>query len=111
MVVKTQSNGRQGFGLRVSATNVRRYFPRTVGAVELRLDDLQIECRLPETFWSGEPEIHDPRLCEWLKFKVMRERRDQVPIALLMERSGSNTFTLHARGLEARRSPRFDHAA
>lgn len=94
MVVRTHSNGRDSFGLRVGAANARRYFPRSVTAVELRLDDLHIRCHLPETFWNGQPEIFDPRLCEWLKFKVLRERRNSEPIPLQMVQSGTNSFTL-----------------
>jgi|SRR5271165_4001455 len=111
MVVTTQSNGRETFGLRVGAANARRYFPRSVDAVELRLDDLQIQCRLPARFWDGEPEIHDPRLCEWLKFKVLREQRNRDPIALHMVQSGANTFTLQASLPSVRRAARVTPAA
>jgi hypothetical protein len=96
MVVRTQSNGRDSFGLRVGAANAKRYFPRTMSAVELRLGDLQIQCPLPASFWNGNPEIFDPRLCEWLKFKVLRERRDGNPIALQMVQSGANSFTVQS---------------
>src|SRR5215469_3658739 len=99
MVVKTQRNGRDNVGLCIGAANVRRYFPKTVGAVEILLDDLHISCNLPDSFWNGHPEINDPRLCEWLKFKVLRERRNHDPIALQMVQSGTTTFTLHARAL------------
>ena len=111
MVVTTQSYGRETFGLRVGAANARRYFPRSVDAVELRLDDLQIQCRLPAKFWDGEPEIHDPRLCEWLKFKILREKRNRTPIALRMEQAGVNTFTLRPSLPHVRRSPRIVPAA
>ena len=94
MVVRTQSNGRDHFGLLVGATNARRYFPRTMSAVELELDELHIECRLPESFWDGQPEINDPRLCEWLKFKVLKEGRSRSQMELNMVQSGANTFRL-----------------
>ena len=94
MVVRTQSNGRDNFGLRVGTANARRYFPRGTSAVELRLDDLHIQCQLPAGFWNGHPEIFDPRLCEWLKFKVLRERRSNDPIPLQMVQSGTNSFTV-----------------
>jgi hypothetical protein len=106
MVVRTQSNGRDNFGLRVGSSNARRYFPRTMSAVELRLDDLQIQCRLPASFWNGQPEIFDPRLCEWLKFKVLRERRDSNPIALHMVQSGTDSFTLQSISASPRRPDR-----
>jgi hypothetical protein len=96
MVVRTQSNGNNNFGLRVGTANARRYFPRSMHAVELRLDDLQIQCPLPTGFWDGSPEINDPRLCEWLKFKVLRERRKGAPIALNLVQSGTNSFTLQS---------------
>ncbi|HWG20178.1 MAG TPA: hypothetical protein VG225_06575 [Terracidiphilus sp.] len=110
MVVKTQSTGRDDFGLRVGAANARRYFPRSMAAVELRLDDLHIQCALPSRFWDGEPEIHDPRLCEWLKFKVFRERPNRNPILLNMEQSGTDTFTLQSITLEEK-SDRLTSAA
>jgi hypothetical protein len=94
MVVRTQSNGRDSFGLRVGAANARRYFPRGTNAVELRLDDLHIRCQLPPSFWNGHPEIFDPRLCEWLKFKVLREQRNKDPISLQMVQSGTDSFTI-----------------
>jgi len=111
MVVRTQNNGREIFGLHVGVGNVRRYFPRSVGAVELQLDELSIQCRLPESFWNGRPEIHDPRLCEWLKFKVIRERRNRNPIELHMVQSGTNTFTLQPELTTHKRSTRFTSAA
>lgn len=111
MVVRTQSNGSNGFGLRVGPTNARRYFPRTMNAVELRLDDLQIECRLPASFWNGSPEINDPRLCEWLKFKVLRERRKNTPIALNLVQSGANSFTLQSISPAQRRASRLTSVA
>jgi hypothetical protein len=105
MVVRTQSNGRDNFGLRVGAANARRYFPRSMDAVELRLDDLQIQCRLPASFWNGQPEIFDPRLCEWLKFKVLRERRNNDPILLQMVQSGANSFTVNSKSRPPHRQP------
>jgi len=106
MVVRTQSNGRDNFGLRVGAANARRYFPRTMRAVELQLDGLRIECRLAANFWNGQPEIFDPRLCEWLKFKVIRERRNSIPIALQMVRSGENSFTVQSISASEQRPDR-----
>ena len=111
MVVRTQNNGRDNFGLRVGADNARRYFSRNAGSVDLNLDDLQIQCRLPETFWNGQPEIHDPRLCEWLKFKILRERQNRGPIALQMVPSGTNSFTLHPRLQMEKRNTQIGSAA
>ena len=99
MVVRTQSNGHDNLGLCVGAANARRYFHRNVGMVELHLGDLFIQCKLPDRFWDGQPEIHDPRLCEWLKFKLMQERRNAAPIALRMVQSGANTFTVQPKAL------------
>lgn len=97
MVVTTQENGREVVGLRVGAANVRRYFPRDMRAVELLLGDLRIECNLSPSFWNGQPEIRDPRLGAWLKFKVTRARANRKPVALAMEQAGAtNTFTLRS---------------
>jgi hypothetical protein len=94
MVVTTQENGREVVGLRVGAANVRKYFPREIGAVELLLGDLRIECNLPPEFWNGQPEIRDPRLGAWLEFKVSRARSNGEPAVLAMEPAGANAFAL-----------------
>ena len=95
MVVQTQQNGYEVIGLTVGAANVRRYFPRTNSRVRLRLGDLEIDCELSPEFWHGKPEIHDPRLCEWLQYRQSRERRDRKPILLAMEHAGGDSYTLH----------------
>jgi len=82
-----------------------------MGTVELRLGDLQIQCTLPQSFWAGEPEIHDPRLGEWLKFKIPQDRRNPDPIELRMIQSGVNTFTLLSPPSRERRSARLAPAA
>jgi len=108
MVVTTQENGREVLGLRVGAANVRKYFPRDMGAVELLLGDLRIQCSLPPNFWNGQPEIRDPRLGAWLKFKVSRARFSRKPVALAMERAGANVFMLRpvSRPIQAAVAPR-----
>lgn len=111
MVVRTQSNGINDFGLRVGTANARRYFPRSMDAVELRMDDLHIQCQLPASFWNGSPEIYDPRLCAWLKFKVLQERRKGAPIALNMVQSGTNSFTLQSISSARRRQDRLTSVA
>ncbi len=104
MVVTTQENGREVLGVRVGAGNVRRYFPKSMGAVELLLGDLRIQCKLEPDFWNGQPEICDPRLGAWLKYKVSRERSNRKPVALAMERAGANVFTLQSKSLAPKRS-------
>lgn len=100
MVVRTQCNGSTAIGLRVGAANVRRYFPRGIDAVELRMGDLRIECALPPDFWTGQPEIHDPRLCEWLKFKTAHQSKNRKPIAMAMVQAGANAYTLQPLSLK-----------
>jgi len=111
MVVKTHRNGTSIPALLVGASNARRYFPKTMETVELRLDDLRIECTLPHSFWTGEPEIHDPRLGEWLKFKIPQDHRNPNPIALQMVQCGTNTFTLESTPSLERRNARLAPAA
>ena len=96
MVVTTQENGREVVGLRVGAANVRKYFPKNMGAVELLLGDLRIQCCLSPNFWNGQPEIRDPRLGAWLKFKVSRRGSNRKPVALAMERAGANAFIVRS---------------
>lgn len=102
MVVRTKVNGREVTGLRVGAANVRRYFSKDQQDVELRIGDLQIQCKLSPGFWGGEPEIHDPRLCDWLQYKVSLEASHRKPIALTMVQTGANSFSLHSLSLDRR---------
>jgi len=106
MVVKTQSKGRSVTGLNVGATNVRRYFPRNVAAVELQLDHLQIECGLDPDFWQGEGEIHDPRLCAWLESKAALGLPCRTSVPLAMIPSGKNSFRLRPISESGRAKPR-----
>jgi len=106
MVVKTQSKGRSVTGLNVGATNVRRYFPKHVVAVELQLDHLQIECGLNPDFWLGEGEIHDRRLCAWLESKSALGLPGQTSVPLAMIPSGKNSFRLQPISASGRAKPR-----
>ena len=105
MLVKTQANGRDGIGLRVGTSNARRYFSKHLSAVVLHLGDLEIQCTLSPEFWNGQPEINDPRLNEWLKYKVSHARSGRKPMNLAMVQTGVNSFTLHSIGLAAKREP------
>jgi hypothetical protein len=96
MVVKTQFNGSEVTGLHVGVRNVRRYFPKAVHVVELQLDHLQIQCGLSPEFWQGEPQIHDPRLCEWLDFKVGHRTDGRKEVRLAMTPAGTNIFRLRS---------------
>jgi hypothetical protein len=93
MLVKTQNRGRSVTGLNVGASNVRRYFPKRVSAIELQLDHLQIECGLKPDFWNGEPAIRDARLCAWLESKSAGQAQ-LGPVPLAMIPSGENSFRL-----------------
>ncbi len=94
MVVRTQSKGRELIGLEVGANNVRRYFPKDTAEIELELDHLQIQCGLGPDFWRDQPEIHDPRLCAWLKAKHLEGKPGETPTPLAMIPSGKNSFRL-----------------
>ena len=94
MVVKTQLRGGEVTGLHIGAKNVRRFFPKGVRVIELQLDHLQIQCGLSPEFWKGQPEIHDPRLCEWLDFKVVRRTGEHKEVKLAMTPAGRSIFRL-----------------
>ncbi len=115
MVVRTQCNGLEVTGLLVGTTNARRYFSKRTRAVQLHLGDVEIECQLTPDFWHGQPEIHDPRLCEWLKFKVFHHQSGRMPIAMDLEQFGLNSFRLLPSSLDGRsahqHSARFSPAA
>jgi hypothetical protein len=97
MVVKTQKDGRDHIGLHIGAANARRHFRKRAQTIDLRLDDLEIRCALSPDFWEGRPEIHDPRLSEWLEFKVGRRRPGRDPMLLTMVPAGSDTFVVIPR--------------
>jgi hypothetical protein len=111
MMVKTQVKGSETIGLRVGATNVRRYFPRDIGFVEFQLDHVQIRCGLTPEFWRGRPEIRDPRLCKWLDFKILHHMRNRSAVKLAMTPSGDNTYTLRSAESEAHPSLRREKTA
>jgi hypothetical protein len=94
MLVKTHRNGRDHLGLNIGTANARRYFRKSTPTIDLRLDDLEIQCPLPPDFWDGRPEIHDPRLNEWLAFKVGRGPSGRDPMLLTMVPSGPDTFVV-----------------
>ncbi len=93
MVVTSVCIGHHVTGIKVGAGNVRRYFPKTIREIELRLDHLCIQCGLAPDFWQDEPEIHDPRLCVWLELK-QRNGKANAPAPLAMIQSGKSCFTL-----------------
>jgi len=90
MLVKAQYDGCRVSGLYVGVNNAKRYFSKRMAAIELQLDHLRIECGLTPHFWDGQPEIHDPRLCEWLESKNFHERPCRTPVPL----AGKNSFKL-----------------
>jgi hypothetical protein len=98
MVVKPQCNGHRIIGLYVGSTNVRRYFPKHIASIDLQLDHLQIQCGLTPHFWKDEPEIHDPRLCEWLESKLLKEQGGGELKILAMTPAGENSFILGPAG-------------
>jgi hypothetical protein len=100
MVVKTQRDGRDHTGLHIGATNARRYFRKGTQAINLMLDDLQIQCTLSPDFWNGRPEIHDPRLSQWLEFKAGYGSQGGVPMLLTMMRSGCDTFVVKPKSVK-----------
>jgi hypothetical protein len=101
MLVKTQSRGHGVTGLHVGTRNVRRYFPKGTPSVELHLGHLRIQCGLPNEFWQGQPEIHDPRLCAWLESKNLHGTANHTA-PLMMIPAGDNTFELQPVSLSPR---------
>jgi len=94
MLVKTYRDGHQCTGLHIGEANVRRYFSKRTPSIELRLDDLRIECMLDASFWEGRPEIHDVRLSEWLEFKTARRRAGRETVFFSLVPSGPGAFVL-----------------
>jgi hypothetical protein len=110
MVVKAQYDGCRISGLYVGVNNVRRYFSKRIAAVEFELDHLRIECWLAPRFWEGQPEIHDPRLCEWLDSKNLHQKPCHVAVPLAMIPSGKNSFKLASLTRHSSKSDKLAHA-
>lgn len=108
MVVKAQYDGFRVSGLYVGVNNVRRYFSKRIPVVELELDHLQIQCGLTPGFWNGQPEIHDPRLCDWLESKHFHEKPCRTPVPLALIPAGKNSFKVSS--LEPNWRSRREHA-
>jgi hypothetical protein len=98
MLVKTQYERSHVSGLYVGANNVRRYFSKRNPEIELQLDHLQIQCGLTAEFWNGHPEIHDPRLCDWLESKHFHEKPCSTPVLLALIPFGKNSFKVAILG-------------
>jgi len=94
MLVKTYKDARQFTGLHIGEANVRRYFNKRTPSIELRLDDLRIQCTLSDDFWQGRPDIHDVRLSEWLDFKSGRRRPGRETVYFSLIPSGPGAFVL-----------------
>jgi hypothetical protein len=94
VVVKAQYEGHRISGIWVGVNNVRRYFSKRTPIIELQLDHLQIQCGLTPHFWEGRPEIHDPRLCDWLESKNLQERFSRTGVPLAMIPAGKNAYKL-----------------
>lgn len=94
MLVRTQCKGRKVSGLYIGERNVRRNFPRHTTGVDFELGHLRIHCQLAAAFWKGQPEIRDPRLCEWLEFKLYRERSYRTSLPLMLVHVGRNRFKI-----------------
>ena len=86
----------------MGADNVRRYFPKNTEVIELHLDHLLIQCDLAPTFWQGQSEIRDPRLCAWLESKNFSGQRGAPPIPMALIPSGKNCFRLRPISLNGR---------
>ena len=121
MLVKTYRDELSRTGLNIGEANARRYFSKRAPAIELRLDDLCIQCTLTPDFWQGQPRIQDPRLSEWLEFKVARRTAGRGPMPLSLTPFGHGSFIVRpvaesrhdAFGLEvsqARKEPLIDSA-
>ena len=104
MLVKTYRDGLSRTGLQVSEANVRRYFSKRSPSIELRLDDLHIQCTLGSEFWQGHAQIHDPRLSEWLEFKVARRAAARDPISVVLIPLGTGAFAVRPTSQNAQES-------
>lgn len=87
-------------GICVGESNVQRFFPRHIQAIELQLDHLRIECALGPHFWKDKPEISDPRLGLWLESKDRNGNGRRGPISLALIPSGRNSFIVGPAQLE-----------
>lgn len=94
MVVRTECKGHRVTGIYIGARNVRRNFRKQASGIEFELGHLRIGCELGPGFWRDQPRICDSRLCEWLEFKLYRERRYKTPLPIVLVQSGKNAYKI-----------------
>ncbi len=94
MIARMQNTGHLVTGIRIGRSNARRYFPDGTKAIDLKLDDLRIQCELKASFWRGSPEICDPRLCAWLEAKFLGRNLPASPAPLEIVKTG-DCYQLH----------------
>ena len=94
MIVKMQKKGHSITGVRIGSSNVRRFFPSGVQAIDLELDHLRIRCHLDANFWLDQPEISDPRLCAWLQDRFFCEKLPGKPVPIELVQAG-NSYRLN----------------
>lgn len=100
-MVRTECTRRKVTGIYIGSSNVRRNFPKRTAAIEFELGHLRIGCKLEEEFWRDQPCIRDARLCEWLEFKLYRERKYMTPLPLVLVQSGRNAYKVRQVNLPA----------
>ena len=94
MVVTAQCRNAVSPVLCIGRENVRRYFPERVDAIELLVGGLHIRCPLADSFWRDRPELHDPRLQDWINFSVYHKSVCKGPVQLELVPLGQNAFQL-----------------
>lgn len=94
MVVRTECKANKVTGIYIGARNARLNFPKQAAAIEFELGHLRIGCELGPGFWRDQPRICDSRLCEWLQFKLYRERKRTIPLPVVLVQSGRNAFKI-----------------
>jgi hypothetical protein len=92
MVVRTLGCGNSVEGLYIGTRNARRHFSLLSRHIELQLGHLQVNCELPSDFWSGRPEIRDPRLAGWLFYRIFHGNICHAPVPVAMEHRGNGIF-------------------
>jgi len=92
MIVESRCGACRVEALYVGIENVRRYFPRSLRAVDLCFDHLRIQCALEPDFWIGRPEIRDVRVLDWLELKRRVSGTRSQPMILVPD--GERGFVL-----------------
>ena len=94
MRVKSWSDGRRTFGLRVGVPNSDCFFQPDWDEVEIEIEGAAHLIRITGGFWNQCPELRDPVLRDWLQRHRSLQWPNGAPHSAELVPLGGNRFRL-----------------